>query len=205
VAPHLHNFRRCHGRHELATIHLAQQRCHAPDKDLDNGPDKVDPVEQVKPSDRDNDRRWQDPVLVQCVQDLQHGHNKADLVDLVEDLVDLVVVDLALAHKVDPVVPLHIERKVGVLVDQAQVVDLRGALVDQAQAVADPEARVVPVVEALLLVHSEKGRRSRRSRSRRRLSAKRSTICKHLYWVEFASLVEMVRRSDSAAARRFRI
>jgi hypothetical protein len=142
---------------------------------------------------------------VRCALDLPHVRNKVDLVDLVHDLVDLVVVDLALALKVDQVVQVdlhHIEHKVHVLVVRVQVVDSVHVLVVRVQVVEDLAALAVA---ALLLVHSEKVRRSRRLRSQRRQSAKRSTICKPPSWVASALLAVMVRRSDSAVAQHFQI
>jgi hypothetical protein len=195
--PHHHNFRRCRARRVPATIHSEHLQFHAQDSVRDNDLDlvKVDKVHKVRRSDLDNVLRWQDLVLVQCVLDSLHVHNK---VVQVQGPVDLVAVDLALAHKVVQVDHLPIELKAHVLVVQVPVVDLLDVPVDPVQVVDDPE---VPVDVALLLAHSERERRSRRSRSRRRLSAKRSTICKHPYWVACASLVAMDRRSGFAAER----
>jgi len=173
VEPRHRNFHRCRAPRALETILSVHLRCRV----QDNVQDKAE-VDKVKRSDRGKDLRWLDHVLVRCALDLPHVRNKVDLVDLVHDLVDLVVVDLALALKVDQVVPVHlhhIELKVPVLVVRVQVVDSLDVLVVRVQVVEDLVALAVAVP---LLVHSEKVRRSRRSRSQRRQSAKRSTICK---------------------------
>lgn len=177
---------------------MVHRQCLVRDNDLDNDLDPVK-VDKVKRSDLDNVLLWQDLVLVQCVLDSLHVHNKVVQVQGPEDLV---AVDLARAHKVVQVDPLHTEIKVHVLVAQEQVVDLPDDLADPVQVEHVPE---VPVDAALLLAHSERERRSRRSRSRRRLSAKRSTICRHPYWVACASLVAMAPRSDFDAERPSRI
>lgn len=197
MEPRHRNFHRCRAPRALETILSVHLRCRV----QDNVRDKAE-VDKVKRSDRGKDLRWQDHVLARCAQDSPRARNK---VDLVHDLVDLVVADLALALKVDQVVPvdLHpIEHKVHDLVVPVQVVDSLDVLVVRVQVVEDLAALAVAVP---LLVHSEKVRRSRRSRSQRRQSAKRSTICKPPSWVASALLAVMVRRSDSAVARHFQI
>jgi hypothetical protein len=136
---------------------------------------------------RDNVHRWRDHDQDQFDQDLQRDHNKVedqdnqivpvDLADLVVR-VDVIHVAAVQVHHIDLLAPVDLVVQVDLVVLVAA--DLRDG-VEVVVLAVDQVAH--PVVAVQLLVHSAKERKSRRSLSRRRRVAKRSTIWKRQYLV----------------------